>query len=79
MVDGYGLDATLERMGAFWLSLKPGTLMTLDRMQAFIDRYVSFAEVEASDDVDDIMVSVFLGKTLLLIDGLQKAAGIETA
>ena len=24
VVDGYGKDETLERMGAFWLSLQPG-------------------------------------------------------
>ena len=77
VVDGYGLDDVLERMGAFWLSLKPGALMSLGRMQDFIDRYVSFAEVEANDDVDDILVSVFLGKTLLLIDGLSGAALID--
>ena len=29
VVDGYGKDATLERMGAFWLSLTPAYMANL--------------------------------------------------
>ena len=44
VVDGFGLDATLERMGAFWLSLTPEKVAGLTKMQDFADRFISFTE-----------------------------------
>jgi len=74
VIDGYGRDATLERMGAFWLSLQPREVGILTKMQDFADRYITFSETNVSDDVDDIVTSVLLGKTLLLMEGLRGAA-----
>jgi stage V sporulation protein AF len=48
VVDGYGKDETLERMGAFWLTLKPEQLEDLADMQAFADRFISFSETRIS-------------------------------
>lgn len=77
VVDGYGKDETLERMGAFWLSLQPDQMKDLAEMQAFADRFISFSETRVSFDKDDIVTSVFLGQTLLLVDGLRGAALID--
>ena len=77
VVDGYGKDETLERMGAFWLTLKPEQLEDLADMQAFADRFISFSETRISFDRDDIVTSVLLGQTLILIDGLWGAALID--
>lgn len=74
VVDGYGKDATLERMGAFWLSLKPEDVTPLTEMQAFVDRFITFSETNVSFETEDIVTSVLLGKTLLLVDGLRGAA-----
>ena len=74
VIDGYGKDATLERMGAFWLSLKPEVLADLTVMQAFADRFITFTETNVSFDPEDIVTSVLLGKTLLLVEGLPGAA-----
>ena len=43
VVDGYGKDAVLERMGAFWLSLPAAELTRWERMQEFADRYITFS------------------------------------
>ena len=77
VVDGYGKDETLERMGAFWLTLKPEQVKTMAEMQAFADRFISFSETRVSFDRDDIVTSVLLGQTLLLVDGLSGAALID--
>ena len=77
VVDGYGKDETLERMGAFWLALKPEQVKDLAEMQAFADRFVTFSETRVSCDRDDIVTSVLLGQTLLLVDGLKGAALID--
>ena len=77
VVDGYGLDSTLERMGAFWLSLSPAHLDGLRDMQEFVDRFVTFAEVSVSTDTKELVTAVLLGKTLLLLDGLPGGALID--
>ena len=74
VIDGYGKDATLERMGAFWLSLTAADVAPLTEMQAFADRYITFSETNVSFDVDDIVTSVLLGKSLLLVEGLPGGA-----
>ena len=77
VIDGFGGDAVLERMGAFWLSLKPEQVGTITKMQEFTDRFVTFMEVEVSFDRDDIVTSVLLGKSLLLLEGARGAALID--
>ena len=74
VVDGYGKDGTLERMGAFWLRVTAEEVRDLADMQAFIDHFVTFSESNVSFDVDDIVTSVLLGKTLLLVEGVRGAA-----
>ena len=77
VVDGYGKDETLERMGAFWLSLPKDALTGLDKMQDFADRFISFSEVDVGFDFDETVTSVLLGKTLLLVEGFRGGAQID--
>ena len=77
VIDGFGGDAVLERMGSFWLGLAPAEVEGLTEMQAFIDRFVTFMEANASADREDIVTSVLLGKTLLLVEGVRGAALID--
>lgn len=74
VIDGYGRDNILERMGAFWLSLRPEQLGTLTEMQDFADRFITFSETGVAHDVEEIVTSVLLGKTLLLMEGVAGAA-----
>ena len=77
VVDGYGADATLERMASHWLSLTPEDVESLSKMQDFVDRFVTFSEVSVSEDVQELVTAVLLGKTLLLLDGLSGGALID--
>ena len=77
VIDGYGRDAILERMGAFWLSLKPEDVKSIADMQGFVNRFVTFSETNVSLIPSDIVTDVLLGKTLLLVEGLQGAALID--
>jgi len=74
VVDGYGRDAILERMGSFWLGLRPQDVETLSRMEDFAARFVTFSETAVTDDTETIVTSVLLGKTLLLMEGIQGGA-----
>lgn len=77
VVDGYGLDETLERMGAFWLSRPENALEGLRDMQDFADRLISFSEVDVGFDPEELVTSVLMGKTLLLVEGLRGGAQID--
>ena len=48
VVDGFGGDAVLERMGAFWLGLDPAEVGVLTEMETFIHRFVTFMEAHSS-------------------------------
>ena len=74
VVDGYGRDAVLERMGAFWLSLSQEDLKEIREMKDFADRFITFSETDVSFDRENIVTSVLLGKTLLLLEGITGAA-----
>lgn len=74
VVDGFGSDSILERMGAFWLTLKPENVMCLTEMQDFLDRYITFSESNVTFDISDAVTSVFLGKSLLAVEGLAGVA-----
>ena len=74
VVDGFGSDSILERMGAFWLTLKPENVMSLTEMQDFLDRYITFSESDVTFDISDAVTSVFLGKSLLAVEGLAGVA-----
>ena len=77
VVDGFGSDSILERMGAFWLTLKPENVMSLTEMQDFLDRYITFSESNVTFDISDAVTSVFLGKSLLAVEGLAGVALID--
>ena len=74
VVDGFGSDSILERMGAFWLTLKPENVMSITEMQDFLDRYITFSESNVTFDISDAVTSVFLGKSLLAVEGLAGVA-----
>lgn len=74
VVDGFGSDAVLERMGAFWLSVTPEDAGKLSDMQDFADQFITFSETNVTDNLEDIITSVFLGKTLLLMEGAAGGA-----
>lgn len=77
VVDGYGKDEVLERMGAFWLSLPPRAVEPLARMGEFVERFVSFSEVSTARVVEECVVGVFQGKSLFIMEGLSGAALID--
>ena len=74
VVDGFGSDGIIERMGAFWLTLKPENVVGLTEMQDFLDRYITFSESNVTFDISDAVTSVFLGKSLLAVEGLAGVA-----
>lgn len=68
-------DAVIERMLSFWLPLRDVKQRADDA--AFIDRYITFNEVNAEQNVKNTVTSVFLGKMALLVEGYDECALID--
>ena len=77
VIDGYGDDAVIERICSFLLGQGARLAEEARDMQEFIDRCVTFCEVDCENQVDNILTGAFLGKTVLLVDGFDHCALID--
>ena len=75
VVDGYGDDAVIERIVSFLLTRQ--STADAPTAQDFIDRYITFSEVNAEREVQKAVTAVFLGKTLLLAEGYDACILID--
>ncbi len=74
-IDGYGDSAVLERILAHLLSV-PSTV-EVQTMEEFVERYVTFAQVNTETELSAAVTGVFLGKALLLCDGFAACALLD--
>ncbi len=77
VIDGYGDDGVIERIISFLLGEGPELAENAENMQAFIDRCVTFCEVDCENTLDKILTGAFLGKTVLLLEGFDYCAMID--
>ena len=67
VVNGYAEDALIERMIGRLLAV--GSLKGIPDLAAFLAAYVTVPDAAAVTEVHDMVMGVFAGKTLLVIDG----------
>ena len=67
VVNGYAEDALIERMIGRLLAV--GSLKGVPDLAAFLAAYVTVPDAAAVTEVRDMVMGVFAGKTLLVIDG----------
>ena len=77
VIDGYGDDGVLERITSFLLGKGAELAESAADMQDFIDRCITFTEVDCENKVDKIVTGAFLGKTILLLDGFDHCAMVD--
>jgi len=77
VIDGYGDDGVIERITSFLLGQGAPLAQGAGNMQEFIDRCVTFCEVDCENNVDKILTGAFIGKTILLLDGFDYCAMID--
>jgi len=77
VIDGYGDDGVIERFTAFLLEQGASLGKGASNMQEFIDRCVSFCEVDCENQIDKILTGAFIGKTILLLEGFDYCAMID--
>ena len=64
VVDGYGDDGVIERITSFLLGQGAALGQGSKNMQEFIDRCVTFCEVDCENNIDKILTGAFIGKTI---------------
>lgn len=62
VIDGYGDDGVIERICSFLLGRGAQLAENAADMQDFIDRCITFCEVDCENKVDNILTGAFLGK-----------------
>lgn len=77
VIDGYGDDGVIERITSFLLGQGAALGQGLSNMQEFIDRCVTFCEVDCENNIDKILTGAFIGKTILLLEGFDFCAMID--
>ena len=77
VLDGYGDDGVIERIVSFLLGVQPREMEHVSDMEQVIRRFVTFGEVEAQNQLRDILTGVFLGKMALIIEGFDHCALID--
>jgi len=77
VIDGYGDDGVIERITSFLLGRGAELAEGAGDMQSFIDRCVTFCEVDCENNLDNILTGAFLGKTILLLEGFAYCAMID--
>jgi len=77
VVDGYGDDGVIERITSFLMGAGAALSEGVEDMQGFIDRCVTFSEVDCENAIDKIITGAFLGKTVLLLEGFDYCALID--
>jgi len=77
VIDGYGDDGVIERIVSFLLGHGEELASDAADMQDFIDRCVTFCEVDCENNIDKILLGAFIGKTILLIEGFDYCAMID--
>lgn len=77
VIDGYGDDGVIERITSFLLGQGAALGQDAGDMQEFIDRCVTFCEVDCENNLDKILTGAFLGKTILLLEGFDYCAMMD--
>ena len=67
VVNGYAEDMLIERMIGRLMAI--GDLKKIPDLEAFLTAYVTVPDAAAETDVHSMVVGVFAGKTLLVMDG----------
>ena len=76
-IDGFVKDGVVAKLINFLLGLTPDKLKNIKSAQDFAAHFVTYVEVDVTDDVDKIMQMYLSGATVLIIDGFSEAIVID--
>ena len=76
-IDGFVKDGVVSKLINFLLGLTPDKLKNIKTAQEFASHFITYVEVDVTDDVDKIMQMYLSGATVLVIDGFSEAIVID--
>ncbi len=76
-IDGFVKDGVVAKLINFLLGLTPDKLKNIKTAAEFASRFITYVEVDVTDDVDKIMQMYLSGATVLVIDGFSEAIIID--
>ncbi len=76
-IDGFVKDGVVAKLINFLLGLTPEKLRNIKTAAEFAAHFVTYVEVDVTDDLDKIMQMYLSGATVLVIDGFSEAIIID--
>lgn len=76
-IDGFVKDGVVAKLINFLLGLTPDKLKNVKTAGDFASRFITYVEVDVTDDMDQIMQMYLSGATVLVMDGFSEAIIID--
>ncbi len=76
-IDGFVKDGVVSKLINFLLGLTPDKLKNIKTAQEFASHFITYVEVDVTNDMDKIMQMYLSGATVLVIDGFSEAIVID--
>jgi len=76
-LDGFLNDVVMERLVAHLVSLQPKDVQKAHSMQDFVDRFITYTEVDIYTQTDDVITQLLAGKSVFLVDGYEGALVLD--
>lgn len=76
-IDGFVKDGVVAKLINFLLGLTPDKLKNIKTAQEFASHFITYVEVDVTNDVDKIIQMYLSGATVLVIDGFSEAIIID--
>ena len=73
-VDGLSKDEVLDKMLQFLAKIPPEDLSGVTDAQGFIDRFITYVEVEHTADTERVVTSVLSGAAALVVEAYSPAS-----
>lgn len=76
-LDGFLNDIVMERMVSRMLAITPDAIEGTKDLWDFVDKFITYTEVDVFTKTDDVVLQVLSGKSVFLVDGLEGALVVD--
>ena len=76
-IDGFVKDGVISKLITFLFGITPEKMQNIKNAKEFVSNFITYVEVDVSDDIDFIMQMYLSGATVLFVDGFDEAVVID--
>ncbi len=77
-VDGLTKDEVLEKMLQYLAEIKPEDIAPITDADGFVERFITYIEVDHTADLQRVVTMVLSGATALVVEGIDRVVLIDT-